>query len=82
MRSFFDFQYGFRSSRSPADLLTVVSDRSYWVVNRSEATAAAALDKSKNFNRVSTRISILHSVLFTNLSPLSHKFESINAGVP
>ena len=33
-----DFQYGFRSSRSTADLLTVVSDRIAWAFNRSWAT--------------------------------------------
>ena len=45
---FSDFQYGFRSSRSTADLLTVVSDR----IARSGATRAAALDISKAFDRV------------------------------
>ena len=46
---FSDFQYDFRSSRSTADLLTVVSDR---IANRSGATRAVALDKSKAFGRV------------------------------
>ena len=32
---FSDFQYGFRSSRSTADLLTVVSDRITRIFNRS-----------------------------------------------
>ena len=46
--SFFsDFQYGFRSSRSSADLLTVVSDRIARTFNRSEATPAVALDISR-----------------------------------
>ena len=49
---FSDFQCGFRSSRSNADLLTVVSDRIAWVFNRSGATRAVALDISKAFNRV------------------------------
>ena len=49
---FSDFQYGFRSSRSPADLLTVVSDRIGRAFNRSGATRAVALDMSKAFNRV------------------------------
>ena len=31
------FQYGFRSSRSAADLLTVVSDRIAWALNKSWA---------------------------------------------
>ena len=48
---FSDFQYGFRSSRSTADLLTVVSDRIARAFNRSGATRAA-LDISKAFDRV------------------------------
>ena len=39
---FSDFQYGFRSSRSTADLLTVVSDRTARAFNRSGATQAVA----------------------------------------
>ena len=35
---FSDFQYGFRSSRSAADLLTIVSDRIGRTFNRSRAT--------------------------------------------
>ena len=42
-----DFQYGFRSSRSTADLLTVVSDRIAMAFNRFGATQAVALDISK-----------------------------------
>ena len=34
---FSDFQYDFRSSRSTADLLAVVSDRIVWAFNRSGA---------------------------------------------
>ena len=49
---FSDFQYGFRSSRSTADLLTVVSDRIARAFNRSGATRAMALDISKAFDRV------------------------------
>ena len=49
---FSDFQYGFRSSRSTADLLKVVSDRIARAFNRSGATRAAALDISKAFDRV------------------------------
>ena len=49
---FSDFQYGFRSSRSTADLLTVVSDRITRAFNRSGATRAVALDISKAFDRV------------------------------
>ena len=49
---FSDFQYGFRSSRSTADLLTVVSDRIARAFNRSGANRAVALDISKAFDRV------------------------------
>ena len=49
---FSDFQYGHRSSRSTADLLTVVSDRIARAFNRSGATRAVALDISKAFDRV------------------------------
>ena len=49
---FSDFQDGFRSSRSTADLLTVVSDRIARAFNRSGATRAVALDISKPFDRV------------------------------
>ena len=56
---FSDFQYGFRSSRSTADLLTVVSDRIARAFNRSGATLAVALDISKAFGML---------VFFTNLS--------------
>ena len=48
---FSDFQYGFRSSRSTADLLTVVYDRIARAFNRSGATRAVALDISKAFDR-------------------------------
>ena len=49
---FSDFQYGFRSSRSTADLLTVVPDRIARGFNRSGAARAVALDISKAFDRV------------------------------
>ena len=49
---FSDFQYGFRSSRSTADLLAVVSDRVARAFNRSGATRAVALDILKAFGRV------------------------------
>ena len=48
---FSDFQCGFRSSRSTADLLTVVS-RISRAFNGSEDTRAVALDISKDFYRV------------------------------
>ena len=49
---FSDFQYGFRSSRSTADLLKVVSDRIARAFNRYGATRAVALDLSEAFHRV------------------------------
>ena len=49
---FSDFQYGFRSSRSTADLLAVVSDRIARALNRSGATRVVRLDISKAFDRV------------------------------
>ena len=49
---FSDFQYGFRSSRSTADLLTVVTERIARTLNLSGATWAIALDISKAFDRV------------------------------
>ena len=46
-----DFQYGFRCTRSTADLLAVVSDRITRAFNRSGATRVVAFDISKTFNR-------------------------------
>ena len=46
---FSDFQYGFMSSGSTADLVTVVSDRAF---NRSGATRAVALDICKALDRI------------------------------
>ena len=53
------FQYGFRSSQSTADLLTVVSDRIARAFSRSGATRPVALEISKAFDML---------VFFTNLS--------------
>ena len=49
---FSDLQCDFRSSRSTANLMTVVSDRIAGAFNRSGATRTAALDISKAFDRV------------------------------
>ena len=49
---FSDFQYGFSSSQSTADLLKVVSDRISRAFNWSGATRPLALDISKAFNKV------------------------------
>ena len=58
---FSDFQYGFRSSRSIENHLTVVSDRIARVFNRSMATRAVAFDTPKGL----TEFGML--VFFTNL---------------
>ena len=47
-----DFQYGFRSSQSTGDLLTVVSDRNASAFDRSGTTQAVAPDISIAFDRV------------------------------
>ena len=49
---FTDFQYGFRSSRSTADLLTAASGRVARAFNRSRATRAVAFYISKAFDKV------------------------------
>ena len=58
-----DFQYGFKSFQSTADLLTVVSDRITRAFNTSGATQAIALDIYKAFNIV------WHGGLFYKLKP-------------
>ena len=58
---FSDFQYGFRSSWSTADPLTVVSDRIARPLNKSGATQTVALDISKAFDRV-CHAGLLHKV--------------------
>ena len=47
-----DFQYGVRSSRSTADLLTAASGTIARAFNRSEATRTAVLNVSNAFDRV------------------------------
>ena len=49
---FSDFQYGFRSCRSTADHVTVVSDRIARAFNKSGAAQVVALDIPKAFDRV------------------------------
>ena len=60
---FSDFQYGFKSSPSTADLLTVISDRIARAFNRSGATPAVALEISKAFDRV-WLAGLLHKLKF------------------
>ena len=55
--------YGFRSSRSTTNLLTVVSDRIARAFNRSRANRAVALDISKAFARV-WHAGLLHRFLW------------------
>ena len=59
MWPFFYFQYSFRSSRSTADLVTVVSDKIVRDFNKSCTTRAASLDISKAFDRV-WHVGLLH----------------------
>ena len=59
--SFLIFQYCFRSSRSTADLLTVVSNRIAILFNRSVVTEAVAIDISKAFDRV-LHADLLHKI--------------------
>ena len=58
---FSDFQDRWGSSRSTADLLTVVSDRITSAFNRSGATRAVARDISKAFDRV-WHVGLLHKL--------------------
>jgi len=57
-----DHQYGFRSSRSTADLLTVITDRFYRAFDKCGEAKAIALDISKAFDKV------WHSGLLLKLS--------------
>ena len=93
---FSDFQDGFRSSRSTADLLTVLYDRIARAFNRSGATRAVALDISKAFNSlacwssygISGQIFGLISSFLSNwwlqvnLNGKSSQEYPINTGVP
>ena len=49
---FSDYQYGFRSGRSTADVLTVISERVYHALDACGETSAIALDISKAFDKV------------------------------
>ena len=74
MWPFSDFQYGFRSFWSTADLLTVVSDRIARAFNRSGATQAVELDIYKAFDRV-WHAGLLHKLIQISQYP-------VNARVP
>ena len=64
---FSDFQYGFRSCQSTADLLTVVSDIVARAFNRSRPTRAVVLDISKAFDRV-WHAGLLHKLKYYGIS--------------
>ena len=84
MWSFSDFQYGFRSSRLTADLLTVVSNRVARIFNRS---GAILLHKLKSYG-ISGQIFGLISSFLSNrqlqvvLDGKSSQKYPVNAGVP
>ena len=91
---FSDFQYGFRSSRSTADLLTVASDRIAGAFNRSGPTRAfdrvwhaGLLHKLKSYG-ISGQIFGHISSFFSNgwlqvvLNGKSSQEYPVNAGVP
>ena len=63
LKTFFsDFKYGFRSSRSTADLLLVVSDGIARAFNKSGATRAVAFVISKAFDRF-LHAGLLHKLM-------------------
>ena len=67
MQPFYDFENGFRSSPSTADLLTVLSDRIVRAFNRSRATWAVAIDIFKAFNR-GWHAGLLHKLKYYGIS--------------
>ena len=77
------FQYGFRSSRSTAELLTVVYERIPRAFNRSGATRAVALDISKAFHRF-WHHGLLHKLMEFQVRYLALflLFSVIDAGSP
>ena len=68
MWPFLDFQYGFRSPRSTADVITVVSDGIAIVFNRSRANRAVALDISKAFFNRALLGGLLYKLKFYGIS--------------
>ena len=73
---FSDFQCRFRSSRSTADLLTVVSDSITMAFNRPGATQSVAFDISKAFGRV-WHVGLFHKL--TSYRILGHIFDLISS---
>ena len=77
MWPFSNFQYGFRSSQSTEDLLTVVSDRiAVAFNNRSGATQAAVLNISKAFDRIWHAV-LLHKLKSYGISFFSNRWLSV-----
>ena len=64
---FSDIQYGFRSFRSTAGLMTVVSDKIARVFSRSGAARFVALDISKPFDRI-WHAGLLHKLTSNGIS--------------
>ena len=75
MAFFSDFKYGFSSSRSTANLLTVVSYRIARDFNRFGATRAVVLDISKAFDRV-RHAGLLHKLSLLQIFGLISSFLS------
>ena len=71
---FSNFQHGFRSSGTTADLLIVVSDRIGKAFNMPVATQALALDISKAFDRVWNSYGISGQILCIISSFISNRF--------
>ena len=64
-----DFQYGWRCSRSTADLLILISDRITRGFDRSGTTIAVVLDISKAFDQV-WHAGLLHKLKYCRISGL------------
>ena len=91
---FSDFQYGFRSSRSTADLLTVASDRIARAFNRSGPTRAfdrvwhaGLLNKLKSYGILAEIFALISSFLSNRrlqvvLNGKSSQEYPVNLGVP
>ena len=68
---FTDFQYGFRSARSTADLLTVITERIYRSLDNNGGAQAVALDISKAFDKV-WHAGLLHKLASYGVAGKAH----------